>query len=745
MVSPSLGQNTSPPTGVDASALARAHELARERALDRLGSSGEGVLSHAEGTLAILRGLRVDEPTGVAALLFGLSETLPLEEVAERFGDEVRVLVDGMRQLLRLRDLTSLRDEPARGEELETLRRMTLAMASDIRVVLLRLASRLQTLRFHAAQRQAPRIEVARETLEILAPLANRLGLGQLKWELEDLAFRFLEPELYRSIAQQLEERRSEREAFIREATARLKQALARHHLNAEVSGRPKHLYSIYNKMRSKGLLFSELMDLRAFRVLVDEVRDCYAVLGLVHELWPPLAREFDDYISRPKPNGYQSLHTVVTAEDGKPFEVQIRTRTMHQHAEFGVASHWRYKEVSTGLAGSSSKAADTPPPPGSTLQWIRQLLMWQQEVGATLGGQLPTADVAAQAPVYALTPEGRVIELPAGATPIDFAYRVHTDLGHRCRGARVNGQMVPLNTALRTGQTVEIILARQGARPEGPSRDWLNPQLGFLQSSRARAKVRQWFNALDTGRDADEGRARVERIMQREGRTALGFDEIARRLRFVSPLELFLAVARDEVGPRMLEEAMRQGNEDPRSGAAPGGSGPSVQWSSADLEARQRMERSSRAPGKGKTDVLVVGVDFLMTQLARCCRPIPPDAISGFVTRGRGVSVHRAGCPMFAEMAGKSPERVLPTEWGSGNAVYPCEVVLSAQDRQGLLRDVSEVFARERINVTAVKTLSRDGVAQMQFTVEVTGAPQLAKTLSAVRGVAGVIECRRR
>lgn len=725
--------------------------LARERAADRVGSSGEGIFAHGQGTREILELLRVDEPTRMAALLFGLGDALPLDELAERFGEEVKVLVDGMRQLLRLRDLNLLRDGHASGDELETLRRMTLAMASDIRVVLLRLSSRLQTLRHHAAARQVAPLAVARETLEVLAPLANRLGLGQLKWELEDLAFRFLEPDLYRSIARSLETRRSEREAFVREAIDRLQQALRTQGLRAEVSGRPKHIYSIHNKMRAKGLAVEDLQDLRAFRVLVDEVKDCYAVLALVHQMWVPVEREFDDYIARPKPNGYQSLHTVLIAEDGKPFEVQIRTRAMHQHAEFGVASHWRYKEASTGLAGTSAIQSGRIEPGSSPVQWVRQLLMWQQEVGATLGGRVATTSDGPDAQIYALTPEARVVELPRGSTPIDFAYRVHTGLGHRCRGARVDGHMVPLNTELKTGQTVEIMVARQGTKPEGPSRDWLNPQLGFLRSARARGKVRQWFNALDTERDADEGRARVERMLQREGRTALALDELARRLRLASALELFLAVARDEIGPRALEEAIRL----PSEGTRTGGEGArqahealrtaeTERAHSADAEALQRIGRAARSVGAGGRGVLVVGVDFLMTQLARCCRPIPPDPIMGFVTRGRGVSVHRQGCKSLTEMLRKAPERMLEANWGEASVSYPADVLLRARDRQGLLRDITEVFARDRINVIAVRTISRDAMAQMNFTVEVSGAAQLSRTLSAVRNVSGVTECRR-
>lgn len=737
----------------------QALDLVQARLGDARGGSGEPIVAHARGTLAILEALNVDPPTRVAAVLFGVGDAVGLDEIGQRWGDEVRTLVEGMRTLLRLKDLTLHANESSSGVQLETLRRMTLAMASDIRVVLLRLASRLQSLRWHAESKRPPEPAIAHETLEVLAPLANRLGLGQLKWELEDLAFRFLEPDLYKSIARQLEERRVEREAFVRAAIERLRDALREQGVSAEVSGRPKHIHSIYNKMRTKGLGFSEVQDLRAFRVLVDDVKDCYAVLGLVHQIWPPVPREFDDYISRPKPNGYQSLHTVVTAEDGRPLEVQIRTREMHRHAEFGIASHWRYKESSTGVSGTPSQPAQArrgrasaPAPagaasgvPGGTqderVEWMRQLLMWQQEVGATLGGRIATGSEADR--IYLLTPQAKVVELPAGSTPVDFAYHVHTNLGHRCRGARVDGQMVPLHTVLRNGQTVEIVAARAGSGSEGPSRDWLNPQLGYVRSPRARAKVRQWFNALELERDVAAGRERVEKMLQREGRTALAHEELARRLGFPKPDDLFVAVSREEVGPRMLEEAIRGGTAEAGRDLA----------TAPDAADAARLNRGGpRGDASAGDGVRVVGVDFLMTQLARCCRPAPPDPIVGFVTRGHGVSVHRTECRSFADMARRAPERVLETSWGDWQAegaparrTYAVDVVLRARDRQGLLRDVSDVFARDRLNVTAVQTLSRNGVAQMQFTVEVPGIPQLQRTLGAVRDVDGVIECRRR
>ncbi len=739
-------------------AVQRALAWMQERAGDETGRSGERYVDHARATIEILRELGVDEAVLEAAALISPADRLPLRDIAAQFGDEVARLVEGMRQIQRLRELHSMPGAAADGQA-EALRRMLLAMAADIRVVLLRLASRLHTLRYHAAQRRPPDPAIARETLEVLAPLANRLGLWQFKWELEDLAFRFLEPDIYRELARQLEERRAAREAFVETAMQRLRAELAAGGLRAELSGRPKHLYSIYNKMRSKRRALDEISDLRGLRVIVDTVAQCYTALGIVHAIWTQVPQEFDDYIARPKPNGYRSLHTVVLADDGRPLEVQIRTREMHRFAEYGVASHWRYKEGAPARGGRAGAGAGHE----EQIAWMRQLLAWQREVGQALGsaqgiggapgtpaapqqgasGQ-PAAQPAVEERIYVLTPQARVIELPAGATPIDFAYHVHTSLGHRCRGARVDGHMVPLNTALQSGQTVEIVAAKETGH-EGPSRDWLNPQLGYVRSPRTRNKVRQWFNALELERDTAAGRERVERVLQREGRTALAFEELARRLGFEAAGPMFVAVARDEVGVRQLEEAVRG----PAAAAAGGAPGAAPEQPPIVSPRRRAREAGGRGDG-----VLVVGIDSLMTQLARCCRPVPPDAIVGFVTKGHGVSVHRENCATFARMADRAPERVIETAWGEealrGGADgrtrrFPADVEVRASDRPGLLRDVTEVFARDRLNVIAVQTLSRQQVASMRFTVEVPDAGQLARTLAAVREVNGVIQARRR
>ena len=726
---------------------------------DPVAPNGESLSAHARGTSEILRSLAADEPTLIAAVLFGGVPPIKLDQIEEEFGAEVRGLVEGVGRLIRLRSIGALAmGSGTAASQLETLRRMLLAMSTDIRVVLLRLASRLQTLRYHAAAKQDPEPGLARDSLEVLAPLANRLGLWQLKWEIEDLAFRFLDPEQYRRIARLLEERRAEREHIVAQAIDRLEKALSAAGIAAQVSGRAKHIYSIASKMRAKGLQFDEVQDLRAFRVIVGDARECYTVLGIVNTLWQPLPREFDDYIARPKPNGYRSLHTVVIAEDGRAFEIQIRTREMHEHAEYGVAAHWRYKERSTGLAGA--EPASERPDDAQRIAWVRQLLAWQREVGEQLGSGAATSLVPDQH-LYVLTPQARVLELPMGATPLDFAYQVHTDLGHRCRGARVDGILVPLETPLRNGQTVQILTDR--SQTAGPSRDWLNPERRYLASPRARAKVRQWFHALDLERDIAAGRAVVERALAREGRTVLPFETLAHRLGLSEPRALFVAMAREEIGPRALEEAIRAPLE-PHGQEGPKGSGKeSVKEAAriaaeeaardvkrADADALSRMVRARPASPSGGTasGVLVVGVDVL-SQLARCCRPVPPDPILGFVTRGRGITVHRADCQSFAQLVKRMPERVLEAAWDSrqleSQRRFPLDLLLRANDRPGLLRDVSDVLARDRINVTAVQTQTRGDIATMRFTIEVAGREQAQAAIAALRGVSGVVEVGRR
>ena len=700
-------------------ALARAMAYAEALYGERLLGTGEPVWQHAIGMALVTASLRLDLDTRLAALLFaaldyceaGDAREPPADALAGRFGQRVLELVDGLRRLKKLRLVAGAgeRTQSVKAQA-EVLRKMLLAMSEDIRVVLLRLASRTQTLRHLVEHAVAERAEMAHESLDIYAPLANRLGVWHLKWELEDLAFRLLEPEMYKRIAKMLDERRVERASFIEGAVACLRAELSAAGVNAEVYGRPKHIYSIYSKMRAKNLDFTEVYDVRALRVLVDEVKDCYTALGIVHHIWQPIPKEFDDYISHPKGNDYRSLHTAVIGPGGRALEVQIRTHTMHQHAELGVAAHWRYKEKTGADARYDDKIA-----------WLRQLLSWRDEISDAAEWVSGFKHAALDDTIYVMTPQGRVFDLARGATPVDFAYRVHTDLGHRCRGARVNGALVPLNTPLGSGQTVEIVTVKQG----GPSLDWLQPELGYLATTRARAKVRQWFAAQEEAEMLAQGRAvvtRVTREMQREGQSGANLEELARKLGFAHADALYLAVARNEVSLRQLQTALRPAEAAPEA--------PAIQT------------RRSKASASG---VLVVGVDKLLTQLGRCCKPAPPDAIAGFVTRGKGVSIHRLECINFRNMSGRNPERVVSAEWGGGAAVfYPVDITVEAQDRQGLLRDISEVLSREKINVTAVNTLSKQGGARMGFTIEVSGVAQLQRALKLIGGINGVQRAHR-
>ncbi|HSA90543.1 MAG TPA: bifunctional (p)ppGpp synthetase/guanosine-3',5'-bis(diphosphate) 3'-pyrophosphohydrolase [Burkholderiales bacterium] len=675
--------------------IARALEFAEPLYAAQRLSTGEPAWSHALGLAAGLAAIGLDAPGRAAGILFASPKYLDgTDKLREAFGEEIAALASGVEKLYQLRVAT--RGTPR--EQNEVLRKMVLGMVEDVRVVLIRLASRTQTLRYFAKTSSPDRASYARETLDIYAPLANRLGVWQLKWELEDLSFRYLEPELYKRIAQMLDEKRLERERYIASAVGTLARELGALHIKGQITGRPKHIYSIWNKMRAKQLDFSQLYDVRALRVIVPEVKDCYAALGVVHNLWQPIPKEFDDYISRPKGNLYQSLHTAVVGPDGKTVEVQIRTEEMHRQAEYGIAAHWQYKEKAKTSQQFEQKVA-----------WLRQLLAWRDEV--------PVKKPELDDTIYVLTPQGKVVDLPAGSTPIDFAYALHSDLGHRCRGARVDGHIVKLDTPLASGQRVEIVAAKSG----GPSRDWLNPERGFVKSARARHKIRQWFNAKALADTVAAGRAAVEKELRRVGATQASLEGLAAKLGFAKPDELFAAVARDEVNLRQLQVALK--------GAVPA--------------AAPEVKRARKAPS-AKAAMLVVGMGGLATQLARCCKPVPPDPIRGFVTRGKGVSIHRDGCESLKRLAESYPERLLETAWGKSESAYAVDMVVTAADRRGLLRDISDALAREGVNVTAVRTQTRDDVAFMRFSFDVADSAQLRRALALVRSVKGVIRVAR-
>ena len=713
--------------GIDDEALKRleiglteAGRQALERGLDlaaglyagkHLGT-GEDILPHAVGMALQLSALNLDVDARLAALLFAVHDFLAEadDKLTAQFGAPVAALVNNLHRLKGLRPLT---EAAARGAteakaQAEILRKMLLAMADDIRVVLLRLASRTQTLRWFTDHDTAERRDLATESLEIYAPLANRLGVWQMKWEIEDLSFRFIEPATYKQIAKMLDEKRVERESFIDVAVARLKSEMLKTGVAAEVYGRPKHIYSIWNKMRAKDLDFLEVYDVRALRIIVPELKDCYTALGLVHALWQPIHGEFDDYISHPKGNFYRSLHTAVMAEDGRSLEVQIRTPEMHHHAELGVAAHWRYKE--SGTSARAESAYD------EKIAWLRQLLSWRDEVTDSAAWVEQFKRASLDDTIYVMTPQGRVIDLPKGSTPVDFAFRLHTDIGNRCRGAKVDGHLMPLNTPLANGQRVEIVTAKTG----GPSRDWLAP--GYLMSPRARQKVKAWFATQQEEEMLAQGRAFVAKELQRDGQTQANLDDLAHKLGFKNTDAMYLAAARGDVGPRAILVALRGVPE----------------------ETQAEPEIHTKRSKAGDSKILIVGVDKLLTQLGRCCKPVPPDAIAGFVTRGRGVSVHRLDCANFRNMAARNPERVIDTQWGAKEGIYPTDLLVEASDRQGLLRDISDVLSKEKINVTAVKTLSKSGIARMAFTIELGNAEQLKRVIALVGEIVGVASVRR-
>ena len=736
----------------------QAHALARARAFaepllesEEL-DTGENTLAHANAVAQILADIGGSEAMQAAAYLVYACQHLnrPQEVITKAFGEQHAALALETTKLVQLQrqarniaaeaqarkleerqatqdlgqPVPSLSKAPVSelaASQTENVRKMLLAFSRDLRVVMLRLASRLQTLRYFAAIKGDPGEALARESLHVFAPLANRLGIWQIKWEMEDLAFRFLEPQTYKEVARLLDEKRAEREAHVEQLREQLQTALCSQGVNAVVQGRPKHIYSIVKKMRGKSLDFEQVFDIRALRVVVPETADCYAALAYVHAQFSPVPEEFDDYIAKPKPNGYQSLHTVVRDAQGRAFEIQIRTQAMHDHAEHGVAAHWAYKEA--GAKGYSGVTANSEY--DAKIAVLRQLLAWERDLSGTAQGLFDDR-------IYVLTPNAAIVELPRGATAVDFAYTVHTDLGHRCRGAKVDGAMVTLNTPLQNGQTVEITAAKEG----GPSRDWLNAELGYLVSHRAKSKVRAWFNAQALAETIARGREAVEKLLQREGRTALKFDELAIELGLKDADEMFELVGKDELSLRAIETHLRPPE-------------PEV----ASEEPANWVRKPKRGHDGSAGDVLVVGVGSLMTQLARCCKPAPPDEIRGFVTRGKGVSIHRADCTDFAHLERKSPDRVIEVDWNGDagaardgrSAMYPVEVAIEATDRQGLLRDISDVFAREKMNVIGVQTQSVKGVAWMTFTIEISDARQVARAMAVVGDVSGVRAVRRK
>jgi GTP pyrophosphokinase len=734
-----------PDAAAEQAQLVRARSFAEPLLRGQVLDTGEEALAHADAVAAVLLSIGAAPSMRAAAYLVYAADYLnkPEEVVSKAFGPSYGSLVMGTRQLMHLQRAARNAQLGAdqRVQQSERVRKMLLAFSRDLRVVLLRLASRLQTLRFFAASKQPCPFAVATESMQVFAPLASRLGIWQIKWELEDLAFRFLEPQRYRQIAQLLDETRIEREQRVEALRQYLSDELQTQGLQqAQVQGRPKHLYSIWKKMQGKNLDFTGVHDMSAVRVIVPNVAQCYAVLGCVHGLFKAVPDQLNDYIERPKPNGYQSLHTVVLDAQGRALEVQIRTPEMHQHAEHGVAAHWVYKDVGTpGYAAVRADAALHATVAQARKTVLNQLLAWERDYAQQDQHQHQDSQktgeprAALDEHIYVFTPGATVVELVAGATPIDFAYAVHTELGHRCRGAKVDGALVPLNTALRSGQTVEVNAAKEG----GPSLDWLNQELGYLRSPRSRSKVRAWHNALAQRATISRGREAVTKLLQREGKTAMKLDDLAARLGFRHADALFEVVGKEEFSLRNIELLLRP-----------------IESLPADHEQLPMPRRSSAFGGgvSGAGGVLVVGVGSLMTSLARCCRPAPPDDIGGYITRGKGVAVHRAGCPNFRHMTQRAPERSISVAWGATHphkaALYPVDVKVQASRRHHLVRDISECFSKEKINVIGVRTEPVSNAlhttATLTFTVEVPDSAHLAQVLSRVGGLLGVQWARR-
>ncbi|MDX1593777.1 MAG: GTP diphosphokinase [Gammaproteobacteria bacterium] len=688
------------------------------RMLDRTGAADVD-RREALAVTRILSGLHLDSESLCAVLLHAAVARgeLALDAVRESLGADVAGLVEGVVRMDTIRDhVAGEADAESHARQTESLRKMLMAMVEDVRVVLVKLAVRLQAMRGLRDRPEAERRQVAEETRDIFAPLANRLGIWQLKWELEDLAFRYLEPETYQQLARALAERRVDRERYLDEVTGILERELRGHGLAVDVSSRSKHLYSIWRKMQRKGVGLEEIFDARAIRILVDEVAGCYAALGVVHGLWKHIPREFDDYIANPKPNGYRSLHTAVIGPEGRTLEVQIRTFEMHRKAELGIAAHWRYKE-----GGRQDQALERK------VHWLRQLLEWKDEFAGSeeFAEHFRIDDTDDR--VYVFTPQGRIIDLARGATPLDFAYHVHTDVGHRCRGAKVDGKIVPLTTELRTGQQVEVLTTKQPA----PSRDWLNRHLGYLKTTRARSKVRHWFRTQDHDKNVAAGRAVLDRELKRLGASEIGHERLAQQMRFERPEELYAALGFGDLTTAQVAGAVGALLDKALPRAKPLG------------ERRRR-----HAARSGEPALRIHGVGDLLTQIARCCAPVPGDPCIGFITRGRGVTVHRSDCPNILRLDESKRDRLIEVHWSGeeADAELPATISVHAYDRTGLLRDITAVFGNEGVNVVSIHSESDRGThtATIQIRVEAEGIEQLSRVISRIGALTNVLDVAR-
>ncbi|MEX0605451.1 MAG: GTP diphosphokinase [Marinobacter sp.] len=712
---------------VDVDQFRRACEKAAEIDLqafreDRLWAPGSSSFRTGLEMAQVLVELHLDQASLVAAILYRAvrEERVPLADIRKEFGDEIARLIDGVQQMAAI----SAIHHPLKGAvlgqsqgQLDNVRKMLVTLIDDVRVALIKLAERTCAIRAVKDVSSDKRMRVAREVFDIYAPLAQRLGIGHIKWELEDLSFRYLHESAYKKIAKLLDEKRLDRESYIRNALATLEAELKVAGIKGDLAGRAKHIYSIWRKMRRKGIDFSQVYDVRAVRILVPEIRDCYGALGIVHGLWRHIPNEFDDYIANPKENGYQSLHTAVIGPEGKVMEVQIRTHKMHEEAELGVCAHWLYKGMDKGNRSTGYDAK---------INWLRQVLEWQEDLGDLSGLEDHIKGDIASDRVYVFTPEGHVVDLPHGATPVDFAYRVHTEVGHACRGARLNGRIVPLTYPLKTGDQVFILTSNNPA----PSRDWLNPSLGYIQTSRARAKVTHWFKEQNRDRNIVDGRAILEDEFKRLSICDINLDQLAVKVNLRNAEDMFAAVGAGDLRPTHVANIAQHLLE------------PRTEQLDLKFTARRNKEYGT------ESDIQIQGVGKLKTQVAKCCKPLPGDPIGGYITVGRGVTVHRQDCLTFLHLREYEPNRIIEVNWGGKpESVYPVDIEIEAYDRSGLLRDITQVLSSSRSNVLALNTTSNtdDNSATMMVTVEISSLEQLARLLAQIRNLPNILEVRRK
>jgi guanosine-3',5'-bis(diphosphate) 3'-pyrophosphohydrolase len=708
-----LPESTTP---ADKSLVERAYRVAEKAHEGQKRASGESYVQHCLAVASILIEMGMPVPTIAAGLLHDTVEDtdLTLDDLKRDFGEEIASLVSGVTKLAQLPRVSHYEDDQ-RGESAtrielakENLRKTFLAMGDDVRVVLIKLADRLHNMRTLSHLPENKRVRIANETLEIFAPLANRLGIWQIKWELEDLAFRYVYPEKYREIAGLVAERRIDREKTLKSITSNLEAVLSESGISAEVHGRSKHLYSIYKKIERKNVPFELVYDVRGVRVIVESENDCYLALGVIHNRWKPVPGAFDDYIATPKDNLYQSLHTAVIYDDGKTLEVQIRTPHMHENSEYGIAAHWRYKEGHRRDDAYEQK-----------IHWLRKLMEWRQDVDDASDFMDAMKSDVFDDRVYVFTPRGDIIDLPAGSTPIDFAYHIHTEIGHQCRGAKIDGKLVSLDFKLQTGNSVEILTAKRG----GPSRDWLNPSLEMVKSQRARSKIRQWFKKQDREQNISHGRLLLDRELRRLGIDALSFDKISRGLGFSQVDDLLAAIGCGDIHlGKIVTEIVGEQEEE--------------------FEIPEKLEPSPFARAIPTEEVSILGLKGLLTNLARCCKPVPGDPIVGYITRGRGATIHRQDCPNVLRI--KDTERLVQVSWGQAKQTYPVSIRIRAYDRDGLMRDVSTLVSNEGINMSSIQVSTKNSLATFDLVMGVTDISQLSRVLNRLEALPNVLEARR-